>query len=78
MKEIHSGNNEAPDSVCECDSDVEDDEVSESTPEDKPVQVRRSARRLSPFRKCTDAGLTSLRESSTAFFGVLNLGAWKT
>ena len=49
MKEISSGDNEAPDSLCECDSDVEEDEVSESTPENKSVQVRRSACHLPPF-----------------------------
>jgi len=49
MKEISSVNNEALDSLCECDSDVEDAEVSESTPENKPVQVRRSACRLPSF-----------------------------
>ena len=77
MKEISSGNNEAPDSVWECDSDVEDDEVPECTPKKKSVQVRRSACRIPPSES-TDAGLISLRESSTPFFGVLNVGAWKT
>jgi len=51
MKEISSGNNETLDNVCECDSDVEDDEVSESMTEDKPVQARRSACRLLPFER---------------------------
>ena len=42
-KETPSGCNEAQDSAYKCDSDVEDDEVSEPTNENKTVQAKRSA-----------------------------------
>jgi len=48
MKDTPSVHNEALDYAYKCDSDVEDEEVSESTNENEPVKVRRSACRRSP------------------------------
>jgi len=42
VKEVSTGHNEVLDTTCKCDSDVEDDGVSEPVNEDKSVQTQRS------------------------------------
>ena len=51
VNENSSGRDEALDNVYKCDSDIEDDETSESMNENKSVRAQRLANRLLPFER---------------------------
>lgn len=81
VKDVHSGHTETLDNANKCDSDIEDEDISEPAEDvnkNKLTQVKRLAIAEISHLEGVYTAFFSLRESSSTSSGTLSFGAWKT